>query len=576
MKRLGMIVMAGLLLLGLAQCKKEQTPAGTGTVGVRITLNVGPSAGSGTNGSRVVVDPTGNNGEFDYATVNYENGDIIYVGYNGACVGSLTCQDNTVSGEVNITETVEGEHLHFYLLGGKGFTPVIDETNNTATVNISEQATNYPVISYAPSKEAYNGAGSYTARLLNKCSIVKFNVTTPSTAAICITGMNNKVTVNFADPTAEDNGFSYDMDGDGLITMPGVTAENTTTWAIVLPQEALAAGEEGSAYTEGYTGTRPLIHAIESNKFYHEGDDVIALEVNTPAVPEGAIDGKFTINGDGDQVYFSKGNLQYIGSATTPYWKFADNQWDYLGTTTSQNSDEQNVDRDLFGWGTSGINDYTPIATCWQPWSTSTTNGHYNPYGCAFPYTNNLNSESGKADWGYNAISNGGNQAGDISGRIAWRTLTTDEWVYLFNTRQTGKTVNGTSNARYTEATINTDGSSVNGIILFPDGYSGPTSSTDGDGITFGAINNPSAWGTTCTSAGWQTLEAAGCVFLPTTGQRDGTSVHDAGAHGYYWSSTHHNPNTAYSLYFDSNFVYPQTDGIRRFGNSVRLACPAE
>ena len=279
MKRLGMIVMAGLLLLGLAQCKKEQTPAGTGTEGVRITLNVGPSAGSGTNGSRVVVDPTGNGGEFNYATVNYENGDIIYVGYNGACVGSLTCQDNTFSGEVNITETVEGEHLHFYLLGGKGFTPQFD--GNTATVNISEQATNYPVISYAPSKEAYNGAGSYTAKLMNKCSIVKFNVTTTSTAAICITGMKNKVTINFADPTAEDDGFSYDMDDNGLITMPAKD-ENNVTWAIVLPQEALAAGEEGSAYTEGYTGTRPAMEAIEMNKFLADG---IALTVNTPAAP---------------------------------------------------------------------------------------------------------------------------------------------------------------------------------------------------------------------------------------------------------------------------------------------------
>ena len=279
MKRLGMIVMAGLLLLGLAQCKKEQTPASTGTEGVRITLNVGPSAGSGTSGSRVVVDPTGNGGEFNYATVNYENGDIIYVGYNGACVGSLTCQDNTFSGEVNITETVAGEHLHFYLLGGKGFTPQFD--GNTATVNISEQATNYPVISYAPSKEAYNGAGSYTAKLMNKCSIVKFIVTTPSTAAICITGMNNKVTVNFADPTAEDNGFSYDMDGDGLITMPAKD-ENNVTWAIVLPQNALEAGAEGSAYTEGYTGTRPAMEAIEMNKFLADG---IALTVNTPAAP---------------------------------------------------------------------------------------------------------------------------------------------------------------------------------------------------------------------------------------------------------------------------------------------------
>ena len=97
----------------------------------------------------------------------------------------------------------------------------------------------------------------------------------------------------------------------------------------MLPQEALAAGEEGSAYTEGYTGTRPLIHAIESNKFYHEGDDVIALEVNTPAVPAGAINGKFTINAEDNQIYFSKGNLRY--QASTGTWRFAESQWNYVG-----------------------------------------------------------------------------------------------------------------------------------------------------------------------------------------------------------------------------------------------------
>ena len=35
-----------------------------------------------------------------------------------------------------------------------------------------------------------------------------------------------------------------------------------------------------------------------------------------------------------------------------------------------------------------------------------------------------------QADWGYNAIANGGNQAG-----FSWRTPTNDEWGYLFNTR---------------------------------------------------------------------------------------------------------------------------------------------
>lgn len=52
-----------------------------------------------------------------------------------------------------------------------------------------------------------------------------------------------------------------------------------------------------------------------------------------PAVADanGKLPGAFTINSNCDMVYFSQGNLQYIGSAETPYWKFADYQYEYIG-----------------------------------------------------------------------------------------------------------------------------------------------------------------------------------------------------------------------------------------------------
>ena len=57
MKKLSIFVAALVLTLGLAQCKKEQTPSTTGE-SVFITLNVGDG---GNNGTRVNVDPTGTN-----------------------------------------------------------------------------------------------------------------------------------------------------------------------------------------------------------------------------------------------------------------------------------------------------------------------------------------------------------------------------------------------------------------------------------------------------------------------------------------------------------------------------------
>ena len=166
----------------------------------------------------------------------------------------------------------------------------------------------------------------------------------------------------------------------------------------------------------------------------------------TYAQSSGALNGVFSVS-ENTQVNFSKGNLQYIGTATTPYWKFAEHQWDYFGST--QNGASQNVDRDLFGFAASGHNHG---AVCYQPWSTSTNNSDYYAYGSS---TYNLYDQSGKADWGYNAIANGGNQENQ------WRTLTKNEWVYLFNTRTT------LSGIRYAKSTVN----NVNGVILFPDNW---------------------------------------------------------------------------------------------------------
>ncbi len=544
MKRMTYFVMALALVLGFTQCKKEQpTPQ---TQGVRITLNVN----GGNSNSRVIVDPNGNNGQYNYATVNFETGDVIYVGYNNAYVGTLTYSNGTFSGSVNISETVDDEHLHFYFLGGVGFEPTVD--GNTATVVISDQTQKLPVISYSPSKEVFTTTNtSYSAKLQNKISIMKFNVDTPSTAAICITGMNNKVTVNFANPTAEDNGFIYSQADNGLITMPAKD-ENNVTWAIVLPQNALAEGAAGSLYTadNAYTGTRPAMEAIEMNKFLNTG---VALEVNTAAVPAGIINGLFSVSAT-QKVYFSQGNLQYIGSAATPYWKFADNQWDYLGTTTSQNSNKQNVDRDLFGWGTSGWNNgnvyYQPYDT--QNYGEATQGYGYGPTDGTL-YTYNLTGTYANADWGvYNPISIGGNQ--ENSG---WRTLTKDEWAYVFNSRTDAASKKGHGNVN-----------GVNGMILLPDAWTLP------EGLSFTSGN--SNWANVYNAVQWAQMEANGAVFLPAAGSRNRTTVGNVGSSGLYWSASYYNNTFAYNVNFSSSTLRPSTNNNRANGYSVRLARNAQ
>ena len=94
MKKLAIFVAALVLALGLAQCKKEQpaTPQNTEGNLVHLTVNVG-------KGSRADVDTlTG--------VVSFSDGDKLYVGYNGACVGTLeyNSSPNKFSGDLNLTQ----------------------------------------------------------------------------------------------------------------------------------------------------------------------------------------------------------------------------------------------------------------------------------------------------------------------------------------------------------------------------------------------------------------------------------------------------------------------------------------
>ena len=204
----------------------------------------------------------------------------------------------------------------------------------------------------------------------------------------------------------------------------------------------------------------------------------------------------------------------------------------------------------MFGWGTSG---YNHGAVCYQPWSTSTNIEDYLAYG---QYTNNLYDLSGKADWGYNAISNGGNQ--ENSG---WRTLTQPEWDYVFNTRNTP------SGIRYAKAHVN----GVNGVILLPDNWNTSyysLNSTNSGGVNY-TVN-------TITSTQWNTLEQHGAVFLPAAGRRFGTSVSRVSSFGYYWSASYHDSYYAYGVDFYGFDLSASVGSGRYDGQSVRLVRPTQ
>ena len=250
----------------------------------------------------------------------------------------------------------------------------------------------------------------------------------------------------------------------------------------------------------------------------------------------GKLPGGFTINADCDMVYFSQGNLQYIGSEVTPYWKFADEQYEYFGETTGQNSTAANVDRDLFGWATSGN---SASGTCYEPWQCSTSSDYGNT--SKSDGTNpgsGVNWDASKADWGQNMPG-------------TWRTLKSTEWDFMINQR------NNYANLR-TYATVH----DVQGLILLPDGWT--VAASEVASLPMSMSNK------TVTDGDWTILEKEGAVFLPAAGYRYWTFVSDAGTCGYYWSSTA-STTGAYNLNFRFGNVDPRSSNLRYLGVSVRL-----
>ncbi len=425
----------------------------------------------------------------------------------------------------NITNPTENQPLQFYFLGNVTPQETLSAgTTEECSVIISDQTEHLPVISCAASNENYvSGVTAYSAHLLNKCALVKFNVTTPSNSPICITGMKNKVTVDFS-----KNTLIPGQDGEGVIMLPNGAGENVEKWAILLPQEELENGEESVISFDGkFIGTRPHIPQITENAYWNDG---INISLNMP----GAINGLFSIS-DNSQVLFSFGNLQYQGSTST--WRFAENQWDYVGNATDGNVYEGGIKCDnsliaqdysgwidLFGWGT-GLN----------PTYHSTTNNDYSYF----------------REWGNNSISNGG----DIS--YHWRTLTISEWEYIFNARNT------LSGIRYAKANVN----GVNGVILLPDDWNRFFYNLSNTNCNDGSFND-----NTLTLLQWIALEQRGAVFLPASGIRIGTSISHLNSGGDYWSSTYDSNGRAFFIDFSNIQIHTNEGNYSRgYGRCVRL-----
>ncbi|MGN0235577.1 MAG: hypothetical protein ACI4BD_04590 [Paludibacteraceae bacterium] len=253
-----------------------------------------------------------------------------------------------------------------------------------------------------------------------------------------------------------------------------------------------------------------------------------------PPDPYAPLAGVFSVSAD-KQVNFSKGNLQCTIQGTDTAWTFAANQYDIIGTANIV--DGALADKiDMFGWSAKNTT---------APWGISTSMSSSNYYG-EF------------ADWGQN-----------VGDGTTWRTLTDSEWVYVVSGRTDASSKIGVARINLDEAGT----TYANGLILLPDNW------TDME-VTFksgfSGTDSEQAYADyqTFTLDQWEKLEAAGAVFLPAAGYRDGSRFY-YGERGFYWSATAPEEDdlsdSAYGLDFRSNRAYYWYTLMNCWGQSVRL-----
>ena len=254
--------------------------------------------------------------------------------------------------------------------------------------------------------------------------------------------------------------------------------------------------------TSGVAGTSVTVSYTGENKVK-----------SVTVAPKGALTGKFSISST-KQVQFSKGNLQYNGSA----WSFHTNQYDCVFTSISTATD---YPMDIFCWGNIDAPAYD---------------------GKTGIGTNGVDL-SGSSDWGSNTITNG---------CTGWRTLTLAEWEYLF------------ANHSYGYATV----AGQTGVIILPDVFTDPM--RNNGSAAFAA--STASWTANVYAAGddWTAMEKAGALFLPAAGGRDGSYIGSVGIKGSYWSSTAYTTH-GHFISFEVGSEPVTYYSIHGYGKSVRL-----
>jgi len=571
MKRLSTFIMALALVLGMSQCKKQETPATGNTTpsnpGVHITVNVGDQDGKDgkdNNGEKHNIAPA-------YGLFAFTQGDVLYVGHNGKYVGMLTfngaCFDGTIYPDATATD-----NLHFYFLGNATLSEALPETIEegtditSRTISIANQSQNLPVLSYGASTTSFTGAGTtYSTTLKNKCALVRINLLTETTDAVTLSNVPTEATIDFA------NNAITPTNTTGNITLYGEESVDTHRWAILLPGTNLS-NSNCNVIWQG-AGNMP---AIGNNTYVNAGIGEGIQIQNQPAGPNADLVIKnsnddfsvFTVSSTGKKVYFSKANLTWN---ETDGYHFHDTQFDEEHSGGTNLIYPYPASGDVTLSGLTGLDRFT-----WGHIPNQSINTSYY-------ITDQQLADGLDPEWGKQMTGEGNDQ---------WRTLTADEWNYLLHERNGNRfmLVSVLVPITYNNEPYYTN---VQGLLLFPDNFDysglGLTQAANANKIGFwpARINkvyaasssyNPASGNYTVTydsyldaysyniaagvykliepannlehlytnpSSNMYKLLQAGCVFLPAVGCREGAVYkkylyydnRNNAAQGFYWAA---------------------------------------
>lgn len=565
MKKLTLIVSALALLIGFSQCKKEEITPNSNNEGVFITL----TAGYGQQDAKTDFNPTdGPSSSFCWSDTT----EYIYVGGSKSegCIGKLTGTGDGESSQITFSGTItpaDGEtELHFFYLGNgshEGAT-TLDFSNQDGT---KDNVTDYHI---AIGSQTYSSGQTDFSATLNMAMAIAFfdlsgfNNDSKAAETVYLSGddLYSTASINYSAGTITGN-------AKGSIK---VGTANSGMYVALLPTTTpeVDASTTLQFNSNSKTGSFTFPKGIKQGKYYSNGGS--ALTVSTSA--GNGIPGTFSVSAT-KKVFFSPGNLQY--QASTGTWRFAENQYDYVGNSSNgvgnvyetiggiatkcdntQIADNYEGWIDLFGWGTSGCNHG---ATNYQPYNTDKDATYYYAYG---DKANNLDSGNGKADWG---IQNSSSIINSYEYHT-WRTLTSAEWLYLFNT-SSDRCKNG---VYFCKCRIQIETSTyVNGIIILPDNWDNTYFAFPSDWYNKPAIGFDKV---TVSLDNWRDcIQCNGGIFIPAAGKRSGTSYSDSG-YMDYWSSTHYNDNYIYTLRatgYGGNMGDNSYSNYRYDGCAVRL-----